>query len=199
MFPIERGGGIHTTCLRGVRRRIERKPKMIHLHGIGLDARGCLRDDGGRLGKLIYRRRYARGNNEGLPTEAADEIADPDAAPIGRNVTHVPGDPERCGRNLNYEKVEDGIRRQIIDHHHEIFDIPDSMNDDVGRGSLLCAAGMSSRPPTPSSGTRWSATVRLCLGGSERRNRRRDGNIWLHVAGPFLKYASHFRRNRKPA
>lgn len=79
MFPIERGLGSRTTRLCGVRCRIEPKPEVIHLYGIGRYACCCLRDDGGRRGKFIHRGRDALGNNESLPTEAADEIADPDA------------------------------------------------------------------------------------------------------------------------
>ena len=97
MFPVERGVGARTACRCGVSRRIEPKPKVIKLHGIGLHAYSCLRDDGGRVRKHIGRgRRWdARGNNESLDIEPADEIADTDAVPIGVNVADIPGEPER--------------------------------------------------------------------------------------------------------
>jgi len=97
MFPVERGVGRRTACIRGIARRIEPKPEVIKLYGIGLHAFCCLRDDGGRARKHVGRRRRwdARGNNESLDIEPADEIADADAVRIGANVADIPGEPER--------------------------------------------------------------------------------------------------------
>ena len=83
MLAVERGLGSRTSYLCGVSRRIEPKPEVIHLHGIGLHACYCLWDDGGRVRKLIWRRHGTLGNNESLATEAADEIADAGAGLIG--------------------------------------------------------------------------------------------------------------------
>src|SRR5262249_376505 len=111
MFAVERGVGIRTSCLCGIIRRIEPKPEVIHLHGIGLHASCCLWDDGGRRRKLIWPRRVAGGNNEILFTEAADKIADAGGGGISGNVAHIPRGSKRRVRNLNYEKVEVGVRR----------------------------------------------------------------------------------------
>ena len=78
MFAVKRCRCIRTACVSGVSRRIEPKPEVIKLHGIGRYAYCCLRNDGGRAWKHVGRgRRWdARGNNECLDIESADEIAD---------------------------------------------------------------------------------------------------------------------------
>jgi hypothetical protein len=133
MFPIERGGGRRTACLCGIGRRIEPKAEVIELHGIGRYAGCCLRDDGGRFMKHVGRGCLwdARGNNESLDIEPADEIPDALAGRIGINVADIPGEPERRVRNLNREQVEVGVRRQAINDDLEIFEFPEGMIGDV--------------------------------------------------------------------
>src|SRR5580704_4638446 len=117
MFPVERGVGTRTACFFGVILRIEPKAEVIELHGIGLYADCCLRDVGGRARKNLrrFRRWDARGNNERLDIEPADEIPDADAVRIGINVADIPGEPEGRVWNLNREQVELGVRRQVMD------------------------------------------------------------------------------------
>ena len=102
---------------------------MIKLYGIGFHPCGRLWDDGGRAWEYVGRRRRwdARGNNEGLDIEPADEIAHAYALRIGVNVADIPGKPKRGIWNLNREQIKIGIRRQTAHYDFKIFKFAEGM------------------------------------------------------------------------
>ena len=102
---------------------------MIKLYGIGFHPCGRLWDDGGRAWEYVGRRRRwdARGNNEGLDIEPADEIAHAYALRIGDNIADIPGKPKRRVWNLNREQIKSDVRRQTAHYDFEIFKFAEGM------------------------------------------------------------------------
>src|SRR6516164_9926721 len=108
MFSIERSVGSGTFRICCVSCRIEPKPEVIELYGIGCHPFCRLRDDGGWAWKYVGRRRRwdARGNNEGLDIEPADEIAHTYALRIGDNIADIPGKPKRRVWNVKPKQIK---------------------------------------------------------------------------------------------
>src|ERR1700752_1010985 len=115
MFTVKRSDRVWTTSLYHISRIVKPKAEMISLDRIGRWVLSGI-GDGARFIKRVGRRRGNTGrDNKGLDTKAADKLARAVAFGVGFNISLIPRQPKRCIWNLNYEQIENGVRREACD------------------------------------------------------------------------------------
>ena len=132
VIAIEWRDGVGAVGLGCILRRVEPETEMERMHRIG---RGVAIRVWKRSLVMNDRRPGGAGrDDEGLDAEPADERADPDTVLVGLNVALIPGQAEGRIGDLDHEKVEFGIRWQLLGDHRHLLDRSERMDGDAGPG-----------------------------------------------------------------
>jgi len=107
VLAVERCHCVGAAVVRCVLRRVEPKPQMVGLHGVGFRIFRCIRERW--IIEDLRCRRDVGSNDKRLNAKPPPKVLDRVAISVRLHIPLIPGQPKRGLGNLDHKEVESGM------------------------------------------------------------------------------------------